>query len=158
VAKEKPVEFAYVTAKSEVITFALPYNDLFDQIHSLDGSKGLFSNRGKRRERIENAEPDEISDLLEKVDLGPSFAERCARISPVTAETERGRLQVFGKPNAEGESTTVGKADANPDNETMLLCDFHNHSTWSDGKKTAKEMVDMYGERGSPRESQIARG
>ena len=30
----------------------------------------------------------------------------------------------------------------------LLLCDFHTHSTWSDGKLTIRELVDFYGQRG----------
>ncbi len=145
---EKPVEFAYVTPKSEVVTFSLPYDQLFDQIHDLDKSRHLLTSRSRRREALENADPEEMSKLLDSVDLGPSFAERCAKFSPVNAETERGHLQVMGKPDAQGETETVGKERANPDNEAMLLCDFHNHSTWSDGLRSIKEQVDFYGQKG----------
>jgi len=30
----------------------------------------------------------------------------------------------------------------------LLMCDFHTHTTWSDGKLTVPEMVDFYGQRG----------
>lgn len=30
----------------------------------------------------------------------------------------------------------------------MLLCDFHIHTNWSDGKHSIKEIVSLYGERG----------
>jgi processive 1,2-diacylglycerol beta-glucosyltransferase len=30
----------------------------------------------------------------------------------------------------------------------LLMCDFHTHTTWSDGKLTVPELVDFYGQRG----------
>ncbi len=30
----------------------------------------------------------------------------------------------------------------------MLLCDFHTHTTYSDGKLTVRELIDFYGQRG----------
>ena len=30
----------------------------------------------------------------------------------------------------------------------MILCDFHVHSTWSDGRLTVSELVDLYGSEG----------
>src|SRR6188474_2238604 len=35
-----------------------------------------------------------------------------------------------------------------PGYEPFLLCDFHIHSTWSDGKLTVREVVDLYGKTG----------
>ena len=34
-----------------------------------------------------------------------------------------------------------------PDNRGMMLCDFHIHSTFSDGELTIPQIVDMYGQR-----------
>jgi predicted metal-dependent phosphoesterase TrpH len=35
-----------------------------------------------------------------------------------------------------------------PGYEPFLLCDFHVHTTWSDGKLTVAEVVDLYGRTG----------
>jgi predicted metal-dependent phosphoesterase TrpH len=35
-----------------------------------------------------------------------------------------------------------------PGYEPYLLCDFHTHSTWSDGRLSIRELVDLYGETG----------
>lgn len=35
-----------------------------------------------------------------------------------------------------------------PGYEPFLLCDFHVHTQWSDGKLTAREVVDLYGQTG----------
>ncbi len=35
-----------------------------------------------------------------------------------------------------------------PGAEPFLLCDFHTHTTWSDGRLTIRELVDLYGETG----------
>jgi predicted metal-dependent phosphoesterase TrpH len=35
-----------------------------------------------------------------------------------------------------------------PGYEPFLLCDFHVHSTWSDGRLTIREIVDLYGRTG----------
>ena len=32
--------------------------------------------------------------------------------------------------------------------EPFLLCDFHVHTQWSDGKLTVREVVDLYGQTG----------
>jgi processive 1,2-diacylglycerol beta-glucosyltransferase len=52
-----------------------------------------------------------------------------------------------------------GADDANPSKirksirlrhlpKKLLLCDFHTHTTWSDGKLTVSDLVDFYGQRG----------
>jgi predicted metal-dependent phosphoesterase TrpH len=35
-----------------------------------------------------------------------------------------------------------------PGYEPFLLCDFHVHTTWSDGRLTVREVVDLYGQTG----------
>ena len=35
-----------------------------------------------------------------------------------------------------------------PGYEPFLLCDFHVHTQWSDGKLTVREVVDLYGQTG----------
>jgi len=35
-----------------------------------------------------------------------------------------------------------------PGYEPFLLCDFHVHTRWSDGRLTLREVVDLYGETG----------
>ena len=35
-----------------------------------------------------------------------------------------------------------------PGYEPFLLCDFHVHTTWSDGRLTLREVVDLYGQTG----------
>lgn len=35
-----------------------------------------------------------------------------------------------------------------PGFEPFLLCDFHTHTTWSDGRLSIRELVDLYGETG----------
>ena len=43
----------------------------------------------------------------------------------------------------------AAKPAAAPRNEKkLLLCDFHTHTTYSDGKLTVRELVDFYGQRG----------
>ena len=36
-----------------------------------------------------------------------------------------------------------------PGYEPFLLCDFHVHTQWSDGKLTIAEVVDLYGSSGN---------
>ena len=35
-----------------------------------------------------------------------------------------------------------------PGYEPFLLCDFHTHTTWSDGSLSVRELVDLYGQTG----------
>jgi predicted metal-dependent phosphoesterase TrpH len=35
-----------------------------------------------------------------------------------------------------------------PGYEPFLLCDFHVHTRWSDGRLTVGEVVDLYGQTG----------
>ena len=35
-----------------------------------------------------------------------------------------------------------------PGYEPFLLCDFHVHTRWSDGRLTIREVVDLYGKTG----------
>ncbi|MGA2175762.1 MAG: PHP domain-containing protein [Verrucomicrobiota bacterium] len=41
-----------------------------------------------------------------------------------------------------------GRGANSPNEARMLLCDFHIHTNYSDGKLTAPEVVDFYGKRG----------
>ena len=43
---------------------------------------------------------------------------------------------------------TSGREDLMPGYEPFLLCDFHVHTQWSDGKLTIAEVVDLYGSSG----------
>jgi hypothetical protein len=36
-----------------------------------------------------------------------------------------------------------------PGYEPYLLCDFHTHTTWSDGRLSIRELVDLYGQTGA---------
>jgi 3',5'-nucleoside bisphosphate phosphatase len=36
-----------------------------------------------------------------------------------------------------------------PGYEPFLLCDFHTHTTWSDGRLSIRERVDLYGQTGT---------
>jgi PHP family Zn ribbon phosphoesterase len=36
-----------------------------------------------------------------------------------------------------------------PGYEPFLLCDFHTHTTWSDGRLSIRELIDLYGETGA---------
>ncbi len=40
------------------------------------------------------------------------------------------------------------KKEAGRPEKRLLLCDFHTHTTYSDGKLTVGELVDLYGQRG----------
>ena len=40
------------------------------------------------------------------------------------------------------------RADGGAHDARMLLCDFHIHTNYSDGKLTAPEVIDFYGKRG----------
>src|SRR5918994_3394723 len=35
-----------------------------------------------------------------------------------------------------------------PGYEPFLLCDFHVHTTWSDGRLSLREVIDLYGQTG----------
>src|SRR5262245_11333615 len=35
-----------------------------------------------------------------------------------------------------------------PGYEPFLLCDFHVHTTWSDGRLSVREVIDLYGKTG----------
>ena len=50
---------------------------------------------------------------------------------------------------ARGTKSSTGATGSAPRNEKrLLLCDFHTHTTYSDGKLTVSELVDFYGQRG----------
>jgi hypothetical protein len=36
-----------------------------------------------------------------------------------------------------------------PGYEPFLLCDFHTHTTWSDGRLSVRELIDLYGQTGA---------
>ncbi|MGC4082840.1 MAG: hypothetical protein QM736_12185 [Vicinamibacterales bacterium] len=35
-----------------------------------------------------------------------------------------------------------------PGYEPFLLCDFHVHTTWSDGRLSVRDVIDLYGQTG----------
>ena len=36
-----------------------------------------------------------------------------------------------------------------PGYDPYLLCDFHTHTTWSDGRLSVRELIDLYGQTGA---------
>jgi processive 1,2-diacylglycerol beta-glucosyltransferase len=61
-------------------------------------------------------------------------------------ESTPARLMRAPQPaNGHGNSTTTTTTAAAPQ---MLLCDFHIHTNYSDGKLSVPEIIDFYGERG----------
>jgi UDP-N-acetylglucosamine:LPS N-acetylglucosamine transferase/histidinol phosphatase-like PHP family hydrolase len=86
-------------------------------------------------------------DNLTKVSK-PDASLRIAELALHECELEppAGRLFESAKPNL----TRPGRREAgNGAHEArMLLCDFHIHTNYSDGKMTAPEVVDFYGRRG----------
>jgi predicted metal-dependent phosphoesterase TrpH len=56
------------------------------------------------------------------------------------------RLPLFEQARNAGKIATPGFSGS--DRPQMLLCDFHIHSTYSDGKMSVHELVDFYGKRG----------
>ncbi len=89
----------------------------------------------------------EWRDNLAKISQ-PDAALRIAEL--VLAECEwtgpaRKRVKLFESPAARSNLTAAGQ----PGGEArMLLCDFHMHSNYSDGKLSVPELVDFYGQRG----------
>jgi processive 1,2-diacylglycerol beta-glucosyltransferase len=66
------------------------------------------------------------------VKLFDAAPERVMRSTPVTA----------------GHGNGKGNGSANVGGVQMLLCDFHIHTNYSDGKLSVPEIIDFYGERG----------
>jgi hypothetical protein len=56
------------------------------------------------------------------------------------------RLPLFEQARNAGKIATPGFGGG--ERPQMLLCDFHIHSTYSDGKMSVHELVDFYGKRG----------
>jgi hypothetical protein len=55
----------------------------------------------------------------------------------------------FDRAQAQREGRRAAAKSSAPRNEKrLLLCDFHTHTTYSDGKLTVGELVDFYGQRG----------
>ena len=55
-----------------------------------------------------------------------------------------------GRPCTTGRRTSCTKTSGSdmPGYDPYLLCDFHTHTTWSDGRLSIRELVDLYGETG----------
>ncbi len=88
---------------------------------------------------------------LEKVSK-PGAAIRIAEL--ILSETERGdhlprpnKLFETDRP-ARGGAPTVARTSSPSSQAKLLLCDFHSHTNYSDGKLSVRELVDFYGERG----------
>jgi processive 1,2-diacylglycerol beta-glucosyltransferase len=79
----------------------------------------------------------------------PDAALRIAEL--VLAECEwrdpggNGKVRLFDAAPATHSRSTGGSASMSA---RMLLCDFHTHTNYSDGKLTVSELVDFYGRRG----------
>jgi UDP-N-acetylglucosamine:LPS N-acetylglucosamine transferase len=52
------------------------------------------------------------------------------------------------KTSLDGTNGVHSTSSTSPSGKQMLLCDFHTHTTFSDGKLTVSELVDFYGQRG----------
>ena len=60
----------------------------------------------------------------------------------------RAQLHVRVAPSPPEGHVARRRADVMPGYEPFLLCDFHIHTRWSDGRLTLREVVDLYGETG----------
>ena len=110
----------------------------------------------------------EVAELVEK-----AFAKRAAlwsRMARESQENQPARRRVAHRrthPRAEADHDAPGRKavklfetapdrvmrrraapNGNGSHPQMLLCDFHIHSNYSDGKLSVPEIVDFYGERG----------
>src|SRR4029079_8973439 len=68
-----------------------------------------------------------------------------ARCSASTSATSGGRRFITGRRTS---STRTSGSDM-PGYEPFLLCDFHTHTTWSDGRLSIRELIDLYGQTGA---------
>jgi len=62
-----------------------------------------------------------------------------------SADTPNGRI--LFRQHDRWSSSPVRAPHPSPDSSRMLLCDFHIHSNYSDGRLTVPELVDFYGQR-----------
>jgi processive 1,2-diacylglycerol beta-glucosyltransferase len=82
----------------------------------------------------------------------PHGAETIAQFLLAHAAAPSGpRLPALANNHAADRTAPATRATGNakrPGEKKLLLCDFHTHTTWSDGKLTVPELVDFYGQRG----------
>src|SRR6185437_6647783 len=82
---------------------------------------------------------------ISKPDASVRLAELVITECEATDPTSK-QVKLFGSP---GETVQEGGTVANRTAETrMLLCDFHIHTNYSDGKLSVPEVVDFYGRLG----------
>ncbi|MDB6022063.1 MAG: UDP-N-acetylglucosamine:LPS N-acetylglucosamine transferase [Pedosphaera sp.] len=65
-----------------------------------------------------------------------------------TTDPTRKHVKLFGAPGENGRAPAVIPATARTAESRMLLCDFHIHTNYSDGKLSVPEVVDFYGRLG----------
>jgi UDP-N-acetylglucosamine:LPS N-acetylglucosamine transferase/predicted metal-dependent phosphoesterase TrpH len=95
---------------------------------------GLWNEWRKNLEKISH--PDAAKSIAELI-LAESEHEKVGGKTVKLFETSPARV-MRPEPVANG----------NGESKHMLLCDFHIHTTYSDGKLSVPEIIDFYGERG----------
>ncbi len=81
----------------------------------------------------------------------PDAALRIAKLVLEEAEhdkPDRGNIKLFEATPARVMRSAPSNGNGNGGHTQMLLCDFHIHSNYSDGKMSVPELIDFYGERG----------
>jgi len=94
---------------------------------------------------------------------GSSRWARWASTATVFSKHPRGGTSRWERPPCSGSTSAIshrsccataqghessGCEDLTPGYEPFLLCDFHVHTRWSDGRLTVTEVVDLYGQTG----------
>jgi processive 1,2-diacylglycerol beta-glucosyltransferase len=78
----------------------------------------------------------------------PEASLRIAELALQESELEGPERRLFESKQPEITQPSRRKAGNGAVSTRMLLCDFHIHTNYSDGKLTAPEVVDFYGKRG----------
>jgi UDP-N-acetylglucosamine:LPS N-acetylglucosamine transferase/histidinol phosphatase-like PHP family hydrolase len=78
----------------------------------------------------------------------PDASLRIAELALRECEMEQAHGRLFESKQPGIIAPAPKKSGVAPSKPRMLLCDFHIHTNYSDGKLTAPEVVDFYGKRG----------
>ena len=78
----------------------------------------------------------------------PDASLRIAELVLGEVENDRPAQKVTRRFDAGSERVMRAEPQPNGDHPQMLLCDFHIHTNYSDGKLSVPEIIDFYGERG----------
>lgn len=147
------VTYPYLNAKGQITEYTAPLGELLQELSDRQQSPNTLSEGlakdtppEERTLAFLQAGPESIRNFMHNADLGYDAPTAFQKLQPHEVTPSRGSMHVNYSPNMAAPETREPTQPEPP--EKPLLCEFHSHTTMSDGELSPKELVDFYGQRG----------